>query len=58
MLSGHWSNITIKIPVVSLVMINTSGSPPLAVTPKEYYRDYPDTVSITETDVTLNTNIS
>ena len=28
------------------VMINTSGSPPLPVTPKEYYRDYPDTVSI------------
>ena len=37
---------SVKQKLLSAVMINTSGSPPLPVTPKEYYRDYPDTVSI------------
>ena len=27
-------------------MINTSGSPPVAVTPKDYYREYSDNVSV------------
>ena len=40
------SPASVKQKLLSAVMINTSGSPPLPVTPKEYYRDYPDTVSI------------